>query len=677
MAITTQRHEIYVPDGSGNYILINPPTAGLEISSYNPGEVFYIKTDLPANTYSMMIYGYIHGNGYSGKPPIHVDFEAYNYTADSLMSCEQYDATNAIGAMSCIRGTDNLIYFKVTRGGTFQTYKIFIYQGNQTNEKNHAISISTTAPEIALEVELTKCYGIHSGNLTSITKVGTITAGTWNGTAIAAAYIGNHSTDKLTSGTLPVARGGTGITSNPSMLIDLGSTDADSVFADTPRPGIIGTLGIDNGGTGATTAAAARTNLELGTMAVEAATDYIKTSVLSDAFDIMYSSAANTPTRLAANTTSTKKFLRMTGTGSVGAAPAWDTVTKSDVGLGNVENTALSTWTGSNKITTLGTIATGTWNGTTIGAAYGGTGKTTLKDAANALINALDTGSSALTANDYVITQYVGGGTTTTTYHRRPASAIRVGGLLNGRKLQVALGSTTAVTFNGTADVTDIPISGTLAVGHGGTGATTFTSGAALIGNGTSAIGTRAIYTRSSAGTLDWGTKNDALLTKAAIAYWNGAYSGTASNIAYVGTIKGGTWNGSAIPVANGGTGATTAAGARTNLGILQNKATNTGSKSVAANSEAQMDSTSCVAGTWLIIFSSWFGSGLNGKTMAGYIQNGSSKFIARSNAPSGANVCVSCITTCSATTNITFHAGHNNTSATTLYWWWQKIKLY
>ena len=47
----------------------------------------------------------------------------------------------------------------------------------------------------------------------NIVTVGTITSGTWQGTTIAAAYIGNHSTDKLTSGTLPVARGGTGQTS--------------------------------------------------------------------------------------------------------------------------------------------------------------------------------------------------------------------------------------------------------------------------------------------------------------------------------------------------------------------------------------------------------------------------------------------------------------------------------
>jgi hypothetical protein len=72
----------------------------------------------------------------------------------------------------------------------------------------------------------------------------------------------------------------------------------------------------------------------------------------------MYSSAANTPTRLAANTTATKKFLRMTGTGSAGAAPAWDTVTKTDVGLSAVENKSSATirgeLTSSNVTTALG-----------------------------------------------------------------------------------------------------------------------------------------------------------------------------------------------------------------------------------------------------------------------------------------------------------------------------------
>ena len=41
-------------------------------------------------------------------------------------------------------------------------------------------------------------------------------------------------------------------------------------------------------------------------------------------------------------------------------------VTKSQVSLGNVEDVALSTWTGTSNITTLGTITTGTWSGTAL-----------------------------------------------------------------------------------------------------------------------------------------------------------------------------------------------------------------------------------------------------------------------------------------------------------------------
>jgi hypothetical protein len=53
------------------------------------------------------------------------------------------------------------------------------------------------------------------------------------------------------------------------------------------------------------------------------------------------------------------------------------TLSKSDVGLGNVENTALSTWSGSSNITTLGTVTTGTLSGVTLqGTISSGTGLT-------------------------------------------------------------------------------------------------------------------------------------------------------------------------------------------------------------------------------------------------------------------------------------------------------------
>ena len=58
-----------------------------------------------------------------------------------------------------------------------------------------------------------------------------------------------------TTGVLPVANGGTGLSASPSMLTNLGSTAAANVLQASPRPGVTGTLPITNGGTGKTTAA--------------------------------------------------------------------------------------------------------------------------------------------------------------------------------------------------------------------------------------------------------------------------------------------------------------------------------------------------------------------------------------------------------------------------------------
>lgn len=50
------------------------------------------------------------------------------------------------------------------------------------------------------------------------------------------------------------------------------------------------------------------------------------------------------------------------------------TLTRADVGLSLVENTALSTWAGSGALTDLGTVTTGVWNASIIAGQYGGTG---------------------------------------------------------------------------------------------------------------------------------------------------------------------------------------------------------------------------------------------------------------------------------------------------------------
>lgn len=68
-------------------------------------------------------------------------------------------------------------------------------------------------------------------------------------------------------------------------------------------------------------------------------------------------------------------------------------VTKAQVGLGNVENTALSTWAGSGKITTLGTITSGTWQGGKIANAYLANSAMTINGTSVSLGGSFTTGS--------------------------------------------------------------------------------------------------------------------------------------------------------------------------------------------------------------------------------------------------------------------------------------------
>lgn len=86
-------------------------------------------------------------------------------------------------------------------------------------------------------------------------------------------------------------------------------------------------------------------------------------------------------------------------------------------------------------------------------------------------------------------------------------------------------------SWSGSADLTI----NTLGVVYGGTGAKTFTSGYALIGNGTNAIQTRAIKNNTTNGALGWvsSSASTELVTTNTIAYWNGAYTGTSSNLLY------------------------------------------------------------------------------------------------------------------------------------------------
>lgn len=67
-----------------------------------------------------------------------------------------------------------------------------------------------------------------------------------------ASFNGTANVTPGVTGTLPIANGGTGLTSNPSILVNLASTTAANVLQTSPRPGVIGTLPVARGGTGQT-----------------------------------------------------------------------------------------------------------------------------------------------------------------------------------------------------------------------------------------------------------------------------------------------------------------------------------------------------------------------------------------------------------------------------------------
>ncbi len=170
--------------------------------------------------------------------------------------------------------------------------------------------------------------------------------------------------------------------------------------------------------------------------------------------------------------------------GAVTDAKLGTGISKSKVGLGNVENISISTWSGTNSLTTVGTITNGTWSGTAISLNKGGTGATTAADARTNL------------------------------------------GLVIGTNVQAPL----------TAGVDYLAPTGTAA------GLTNFP----LLNQNTS--GNAATATLASAATIAGNVTATSNSTLTSL-----------SNLATVGTITSGTWSGTVIDVAHGGTGTSTA----------------------------------------------------------------------------------------------------------------------
>ena len=171
-------------------------------------------------------------------------------------------ATNDTKFLSYTQYENTLSRLSATTGGILQAkgsgseaFTAQLKSVNGTNNLGEWSHPSATARTLTTANQVIKTLTIDAfGHVTAATQA-----------ALGAADIPDLAASKITSGTLGVARGGTGL------------------------------------------------------------------STMTGAYRIIYSTAATTLTTLDPNTSATKKFLRMTGTGSAGAAPAWDTLVFNDL----------------------------------------------------------------------------------------------------------------------------------------------------------------------------------------------------------------------------------------------------------------------------------------------------------------------------------------------------------
>lgn len=222
----------------------------------------------------------------------------------------------------------------------------------------------------------------------------------------------------------------------------------------------------------------------------------------------------------------------------------------------------------SGNVSALGTITSGTWNGSTIPVAYGGTGVTTSSGASSVMLRDANQNVAVNRLNQSNTSVSAAGGTTALT------AASSYSQTLNGTGNQTYTMPDATTLTTGVAFVFNNNATGTLTLQDYSTGAIgTITSGGAvelvLLSNGTVA-GTWDVHGYLPEA-VTWGTN--------------------ALNLGST-VITGGTWNGGTIPTGYGGTGLTTLTAANNALYSTSSSALAAGTLPVAAGGTGAITQT-------------------------------------------------------------------------------------
>jgi hypothetical protein len=300
--------------------------------------------------------------------------------------------------------------------------------------------------------------------------------------------------------------------------------------------------------------------------------------------DIIYEDNTPSPTRLGGNTTTTKKFLTQTGTGSVSASPQWSTITASDIPTLN-QNT---TGTASNVT---GTVA----------IANGGTGATTQQAAIDALAGTQASGKYLRSDGTHTTLSSIQAADVPTLNQNTTGTASNVTGTIaiaNGgtgqTSQQAAIDALAGTQSSGTylrsdgthttlssIQAADVPtlnqnttgtasnVTGTVTESHGGTNQTSYTKGDMLYAAESNALTklagntstTKKFLSQTGDGTVSaapaWSALSNSDLANSSVTITAGTGLSGGGTVALGGTT---TINlATPVSVANGGTGVATA----------------------------------------------------------------------------------------------------------------------
>jgi hypothetical protein len=380
-------------------------------------------------------------------------------------------AVNGYQSFTAGVGNGNTCYYTIYDGTAF-TWEV-------------GIGTFTTGPTTLART--TVLSSSNSGSLVSFSTVNTLLV--WVDYPSERAVYGSGTTIVAPTGALlPVANGGTGLSSLTANYIPYGN--GTSAFQSSSNFTYNGTLLTATSAVlGATTLPTTANNIPLAiqssgggpitkvysnTTATQAATVGLQVSTYGTSRYSGYEVGSGGG-GLWVNSTGGATYLS-----SAGTAPIYFGTFNSDP----FENTG-STFTTTMALSSGGAITSATWNGSTVGVAYGGTGATTLT--ANGVLYGSGTGAIGATSV----------GTTGQFLIGNTGAAPSWGTLSSSAVTTFSAGTTGLTPSSATSGA--ITLAGTLVVGNGGTGLTTLTAGYIPYGNGTSAFQSSSSLTFSTA----------------------------------------------------------------------------------------------------------------------------------------------------------------------------------